>query len=181
MLKQQSSQKQVKPEPPKAYWFILHRKSNKEEFFSGVPGDKAQSKLVREFLVKAGIPKERPTPLPALVGREYWLLIKKEESFENAETAPYFLTLNVPVGIDAPFGPEPYRECTDPQTGEAVQCNWQVPGAFGLHGVASDEARLAQENPGSSGCIRHKDTDITYLYQTLEPEKDEIRYYIEDN
>jgi lipoprotein-anchoring transpeptidase ErfK/SrfK len=160
-----------------AHWFMLHRKSNVEYFYYGVPGEKSASKLLKTFTVKTGIPRERPTPLPRLVGREYWILTKKESSADNPETAPYFLTLNVPGGDKEPFGPSPYLEC-----GEAAsqQCNWSLPGAFGLHGVNGDESRLSDENSGSSGCIRHKDEDITYLYNLLNPQKEEIRYYIEN-
>lgn len=157
----------------KTHWFVLHRKSNVEYFYYGVAGDTEKSELVKTFQVKTGIPGERPTPLPQLVGREYWLLIKKESSAENPETAPYFLTLNVPGIEEEPFGPSPYNECNG-------QCNWVLPGAFGLHGVNGDETRLSKENHGSSGCIRHTDKDITYLFNTLDPQKEEIRYYIED-
>lgn len=161
--------------PPKEYhWFLLHRKSNVEYFYRGQPGSIEKSRLLKTFTVKTGIPGERPTPLPQLVGREYWLLIKKESSAENPETAPYFLTLNVPGIEEEPFGPVPYKECN----GE--QCNWNLPGAFGLHGVNGDQSRLSKENPGSSGCIRHTDEAITYLYNLLDPQKEEIRYYIED-
>lgn len=157
----------------RTHWFVLHRKSNVEYFYYGVAGDKEKSELLKTFKVKTGIPGERPTPLPQLVGREYWVLIKKESSEENPETAPYFLTLNVPGIEEEPFGPSPYNECNG-------QCNWVLPGAFGLHGVNGDETRLSKENPGSSGCIRHTDKDITYLFNTLNPQKEEIRYYIED-
>lgn len=61
------------------------------------------------------------------------------------------------------------------------KCNWEIPGAFGLHGVAGDESRLSNLDSGSSGFVRHSDSDITFLYNTLHPEQDEIRYYIEDN
>lgn len=164
--------KQLLPEK-KAYWFLLHRKTEVEYLFYGTPGDQKKSKLMKAFLVKTGAPGERPTPLPQLVGRKYWILTKKNEVKENPEIAPYFLTLDVPVGEEEPFGPTPYEECNG-------QCNWQLPGAFGLHGVNGDETRLSKENPGSSGCIRHKDSDITYLYNLLDPQKEEIRYYIED-
>jgi hypothetical protein len=160
--------------PMEAHWFMLHRKSNIEYFYFGQPGKKEASKLLKTFPVKAGIPGERPTPLPQLLGREYWLLTKKASSAENPETAPYFLTLNVPGWDEEPFGPTPYLECN----GE--QCNWNLPGEFGLHGVNGDESRLGKENPGSSGCIRHTDADITYLYNLLNPQKEEIRYYIQD-
>lgn len=167
--------------PPQSHWFVLHRQTQKEDLYFGVPGDKTQSRHLRTFRVKTGRPYERPTPLPQLVGRDYWRVIGKESSADNPETAPYFITLDVPTGEEEPFGPEPYKECHDPQTGEIIQCNWELPGAFGLHGVASDEARLSPQDPGSSGCIRHTDADITYLYETLEPEKEDIRYYVEDN
>lgn len=156
------------------YWFILHRKLNSEEMFYGVMGDRKKSKIVKTFKVKAGIMGERPTPLPQLVGREYWKIIKKESSIDNPETAPYFLQLDIPAPSEYPYGPVSYEEC-------AGQCDWILPGYFGLHGVNGDETRVDAENPGSSGCVRHLDKDITYLYNLLDPENDEIRYYIEDN
>ena len=165
--------KEIIVQEKEAHWFVLHRKSNVEYFYYGKMGAKEKSKLVKKFTVKSGIPGERPTPLPQMAGRDYWLLIKKESSADNPETAPYFLTLNVPGIEEEPFGPSPYLECDG-------QCNWVLPGAFGLHGVNGDESRLSKENPGSSGCIRHTDRDITYLYNLLEPQKEEIRYYIED-
>lgn len=156
-----------------SYWFLLHRKSNVEYFYRGTPGSEEESTLLKKFVVKTGIPGERPTPLPQLAGREYWIIHAKEESFDNPETAPYFLTLNIPVSEVAPFGPVPYLECSG-------QCNWELPGYFGLHGVNGDTSKLLPENIGSSGCIRHSDLDITYLYNLLNPEKEEIRYYIWD-
>lgn len=155
------------------YWFELHRKSNIEYLYRGIPGDKKQSLLLKTFRVKAGIPRERPTPLPQLAGKEYWLITGKSSSKDNPETAPYFLTLNVPGIEEEPFGPVPYEECNG-------QCNWILPGSFGLHGINGDMSRLSLENPGSSGCIRHSDSDISYLYALLDPVKEEIRYYIED-
>lgn len=155
-----------------SYWFLLQRKSSIEKLYQGVPGDESMSRLVRTFPVKTGIAGERPTPLPQLLGKEYWILIKKEIS-ENPETAPYFLTLNVPTLDEEPYGPMPYLECNG-------QCNWVTPGAFGLHGTGGQREKLSPEDPGSSGCIRHSDEDITYLYNLLEPEKEEIRYYIQD-
>lgn len=162
------------PKPEAQYWFILHRKSNKEELFKGLAGDKNKSTLVKTFQVKVGIPNERPTPLPLLVGKEYWLITEKQEQKDNPETAPYFLTLNIPAPSEEPYGPKPYNEC------DGQQCHWILPGAFGLHGINGDLSRLSTENPGSSGCIRHKDEDITYLFNLLDPSK-EIRYYIEGN
>jgi len=157
----------------KSYWFLLHRKSNVEYLYFGEPGNKENSAILKKFKVKTGIPGERPTPLPDLVGREYWLIISKWEVFDNPETAPYFLTLDIPVTENPPFGPEPYLECNG-------QCNWELPGAFGLHGNSGDPEKLAESNPGSSGCIRHTSEDITYLYNLLNPEKQRIRYYVED-
>lgn len=81
------------------------------------------------------------------------------------------------MGEEEPLGPE-WR---DPTTGEKIQCKGILPGTFGLHGIASDASRLSPENPGSSGCIRHRDEDIIYLYQLLDPKKEEIRHYIEEN
>lgn len=169
----QHTKQPVVQKPQESYWFMLYRKSNRELFYRGVPGNANQSKLIKTFTVKTGIPGERPTPLPQLVGREYWVLTEKLEQFDNPETAPYFLTLNIPVPSVEPYGPEPYTECNG-------QCNWMLPGAFGLHGTASDSSKLAAENPGSSGCIRHRDEDIAYLYNLLDPKREEIRYYVED-
>lgn len=156
------------------YWLVLHRKSNIEELYSGLPGDRNNSKLVKTFKVKTGRPGERPTPLPQLLGREYWLVVDKYAVPDDPETAPYFLTLDIPAPDTEPYGPEPYLECEG-------QCRWVLPGAFGLHGTANEPGRLSNDDPGSSGCVRHSDKDITYLYNLLKPDKEEIRYYIEDN
>ena len=156
-----------------SYWLLLHRKSNIEYLYSGVPGEKDKSTLIKTFIVKTGIPGQSPTPLPKLLGKEYWLITNKEDSSENPETAPYFLTLNIPVSDFEPFGPTPYNECNG-------QCNWALPGYFGLHGINGDGQKLSNEDAGSSGCIRHKDEDIVFLYQLIDPKKEEIRYYIED-
>lgn len=155
-----------------SYWFILNRKSNIEKLYKGVLGDEKNSILIKTFVVKTGIPGERPTPLPSLMGRDYWIITEKTPVEDNPETAPYYLTLNIPVSDDVPYGPQPYMECNG-------QCNWQLPGAFGLHGIGGDESKISPENPGSSGCIRHRDEDITYLYNLLDL-KDEVRYYIYD-
>lgn len=165
------------PEPvveEKNYWFVLHRKSQKEQLYQGVPGNKEKSKLVKTFQVKTGRPGERPTPLPQLMGREYWIITEKHPEPDNPETAPYFITLDVPAPEEPPYGPTPYLECDG-------QCDWILPGDFGLHGIAGNPEKLSEDDPGSSGCIRHTDEDITYLYNILEPDKEEIRYYIEDN
>lgn len=156
-----------------SYWFILHRASNREYLYYGIPGDTSLSRVKKIFQVKTGVPGEKPTPLPKMLGRDYWLITKKEESFDNVETAPYFLTLDIPVTEEEPYGPMPYEECKG-------QCNWILPGAFGLHGVNGDEYKISEFDPGSSGCVRHSDSDITYLYNLLDPKKVEIRYYIED-
>lgn len=152
---------------------MLHRKSNIEYLYQGRPGGIKESQLIRKFTVKTGIPGQRPTPLPKLLGKEYWIITGKAESKENPETAPYFLTLNIPAPEEPPFGPAPYLECNG-------QCHWELPGEFGLHGINGDESRLSAEDPGSSGCIRHRDEDITYLFNLLDPNKEEIRYYIKD-
>jgi hypothetical protein len=154
-----------------SFWMLLERQSNTEYLFLGTPGEKDDSKIVKIFKVKSGIPRQRPTPLPQLMGREYWIITNKFTT-DNPETAPYFIELDVPWSLEYPFGPVPYDECNG-------QCNWQLPGPFGLHGVAGDNARLSSENLGSSGCIRHTDEDIEYLYSILEP-NDKIRYYIRD-
>lgn len=157
----------------KSYWFVLHRKSNFEYLYFGKPGDKEKSVLLRTFKVKTGVPGEKPTPLPEFVGKKYWEIIAKYETPDNPETAPYFLTLNIPVTEEPPFGPKPYLECNG-------QCNWELPGAFGLHGNNGDPEKLADTNPGSSGCIRHTVEDITYLYNLLDLKNSQVRYYIDD-
>lgn len=164
---------EIKVQEKDTYWFVLYRKSNKEELYRGIAGDKNNSKLLKIFQVKVGIPGERPTPLPQLLGREYWIIVEKHEELENPETAPYFLTLNIPVSDSEPFGPVPYVECNG-------QCNWVRAGSFGLHGTGGNPGKLSKEDPGSSGCVRHNDEDITFLYNLLDPQKDEIRYYVED-
>ena len=159
------------PEIHDKYWFELQRSANIENLYKGVPGEKSKSIHVKSFNVKVGIPGERPTPLPQLVGRDYWIITEKQAQLDNPETAPYFLTLDVPVSDEAPFGPVPYEECNG-------QCDWILPGAFGLHGTAGNPTKLSDFDLGSSGCIRHSDAEITYLYNLLEPDKEEIRYYI---
>jgi hypothetical protein len=155
------------------YWFELQRKSNIENLYKGIPGDKSKSIHVKSFRVKAGIPGQRPTPLPQLLGREYWLLTDKQAQLDNPETAPYFLTLDIPVSDETPFGPKPYDECNG-------QCDWILPGAFGLHGTGNNPLKLLDTDLGSSGCIRHSDEEVTYLYNLLDPAHEEIRYYIVD-
>lgn len=170
----QSQHKVQSEKTEEKYWFVLYRQSEKEELYLGIPGDKKSSELVRTFTVKTGRPGERPTPLPQLAGKEYWLITAKEYVPDNPETAPYFLTLNIPGIEEPPFGPVPYEECN------GKQCDWILPGAFGLHGVAGNPEKLSESDTGSSGCIRHTDEDITYLYNLLDPTSEEIRYYIED-
>lgn len=158
---------------PSEYWLLLHRQSNKEYLYKGSPGDIHNSQLIKTFTVKTGVPAKRPTPLPQKLGHAYWVITNYEVIEENPETHPYFLQLNVPVGDEEPFGPTPYDECDG-------QCNWELPGFFGLHGVGGDPSKLTSENEGSSGCIRHTDSDITYLYTLLHSQKNPIQYYIED-
>ncbi len=155
------------------YWFLLHRKSNQEFLYQGVPGEKDKSKLIKTFKVKSGILGQKPTPLPELLGKKYWVIEEEFETPDNPETAPYFLKLDIPYSEEYPYGPTPYQECNG-------QCDWQLPGSFGLHGVGGISEKLSQEDSGSSGCVRHSDQDITYLYNLLDPKKEEIRYYIED-
>lgn len=157
------------PKTKDSYWLLLYRKSNVEFLYFGEAGKASNSQLINIFKVKTGVPKQRPTPLPYLLGREYWLITKKMESKDNPETAPYFLSLDIPVSEEM-FGPVPYLECMG-------QCNWTIPGEFGLHGINGDQSRLSDENLGSSGCIRHQDLDITYLYNLIDTNK-ETRYYI---
>lgn len=156
-----------------SHWFVLHRQSNVEFLYLGKPGDTSKSLLLNIFKVKTGEPLKKPTPLPYLLGRKYWIITEKHPEFENLETAPYFLTLDIPISNEPPFGPTPYLEC-------GIQCDWEKPGYFGLHGIGGDVSKLSNDNPGSSGCIRHTDEDITYLYNVLQPDKEEIRYYIVD-
>lgn len=170
-------QRQVTPQAPPVlheHWMLYHRKSNIEFLYHGIPGQKNNSNLIKTFVVKGGAPGRKPTPLPALAGRDYWLLTDKLEAFDNEETSPYFLVLDVPIPSVFPFGPEPYLECA------GSQCNWEVPGYFGLHGINGDESRISSENEGSSGCVRHRDEDITFLYHLLDLKNHHVRYYIED-
>lgn len=167
-------------ETDKSYWFLLLRKSNQEFLYQGVPGNKQKSNLIKIFQVKTGIPGKRPTPLPEFLGRQYWLIIDKTATPDNPETSPYFLTLDIPVTEEEPYGPTPYEECNGSALGEKVQCNWILPGAFGLHGTGGNPENLSSQDPGSSGCIRHSDEDITYIYNILDLQKEYIRYYIEN-
>ena len=164
---------QTQVAPKKSHWFVLARKSGREFLYYGVLGDHNNSRLIKTFQVKTGVSGKSPTPLPVLLGREYWLITKKESSADNPETAPYFLTLDIPVTDDWPYGPVPYKECDG-------QCDWVLPGYFGLHGINGNNSKLSAEDLGSSGCVRHTDEDIAYLYNLLNPETEEIRYYIED-
>lgn len=164
----------VKITIPQEYWFSLHRKSNIELLYKGVPGQEHNSVLLKTFKVKTGIPGERPTPLPQLLGRKYWVLTEKYQVEDNPEVGKYFIELNIPLGVDYPYGPTPYLECG----GE--QCDWILPGAFGLHGVNGDISRLSTTDSGSSGCVRHTDEDIAYLYKLLDTSMGQ-RYYIQDN
>lgn len=157
-------------ESKKEHWMVLKRDENVEYLYWGEAGNRSNSDLVREFVVKTGVSGERPTPLPQKLGKNYWKIVKKYPSKENPETAPYFLELDVPIE-DGFFGPVPYDECNG-------QCSWELPGYFGLHGVNGDLSKLSKDDPGSSGCIRHSDEDITYLYNLLNVDEG-VRYYIE--
>lgn len=151
------------------HWFLLERKSKIEKLFFGTPGDISNSQLVKQFNINPGA-ADSPTPLPQLLGREYWLVIGKTPTPDDPETAPYFLILDIPYAEVEPYGPTPYLECNG-------QCNWKRAGSFGLHGTAQNPLKLV--DLGSSGCIRHKDEDITYLYNLIDPSQ-EVRYYIND-
>lgn len=177
-LYNQSENKYNNQAKKELYWFVLLRKSGIEYLYKGTPGVVNDSQLVRKFQVKTGS-IDSPTPLPKLVGEKYWKIVKKESSVDNPETAPYFLQLDVPAPEEWPYGPVPYEECKDIYSNN-IQCSWRLPGFFGLHGVNGNLTKLSDEDPGSSGCIRHNDKDITYLYNLLSPENEEIRYYIED-
>lgn len=162
--------KETQPVKKDGYWFVLYRKSNLEQLFYGTPGNYKESSLVKTFMVKTGVPGQRPTPLPQLLGKEYWMVTRKYETSENPETGRYFIELDVPNSFEYPYGPLGYEECNG-------QCDWVLPGPFGLHGVNGDVSRLTDF--GSSGCIRHQDSDIAYLYSLLDPSEG-IRYYIQD-
>lgn len=151
------------------YWLVLERGENKEYLYHGKPGETHESRLIKEFNVKTGIPGERPTPLPLFFGKDYWKIVKKYPSYDNPETSPYFLELDIPIE-DGAFGPIPYPECSG-------QCYWELPGYFGLHGINGDDSKLSADDPGSSGCIRHSDEDIAYLYNLLDVNEG-VRYYI---
>ncbi len=155
------------------FWFSLSRELQVEVLYFGQPGVSHASMPIAFFRVKTGIPNERPTPVPQLVGRPYWFITAKYPT-DNPETAPYFLELDVPVSEGSPYGPVPYPEC-------GGGCDWVLPGAFGLHGVNGDVSKLGADTPGSSGCVRHTDRDIRALYSLLDPENLEIRYYIQND
>lgn len=159
------------------YWLLLHRQSNTEELLKGVPGNKSKSTVIKAFSVKTGKPGERPTPLPSLVGKDYWTIEWKRP--QAGDLGPYFMKLNIPYTSLTPFGPEPYTECG------GQQCNWKTPGDFGLHGTGGNSEKVnndgSQDWHWSSGCIRHLDEDITYLYNTVDPRAQELRYYVENN
>jgi len=70
----------------KEYWLLLHRKSNKEYVYNGVPGDIMHSELIKTFNVKIGIPGKRPTPLPQKLGYAYWVIESEEKVVGNPET-----------------------------------------------------------------------------------------------
>lgn len=166
----ESEEKQI---VEKNHWLLLHRKSNREFLYFGTSGDVENSTLVKTFDVKSGIPNKAPTPLPNLLGRGYWRIIDKEMQPDSPDIGPHFLTLDIPTTEEWPYGPMPYEECGE-------QCDWQLPGYFGLHGIGGDQSRLSSENEGSLGCVRHRDEDMAYLYNVLNPKEGEIRYYIED-
>lgn len=155
------------------HWLYLKRRSNIEILYHGIPGNQQQSKVIKVFKVKSGIPQKRPTPLPELLGQRYWLITDKVKARADKEIGPYFLKLDIPHSEYPPYGPYPYEECSG-------QCNWELPGAFGLHGVSNDNSKLSEENEGSSGCVRHDDRDIAYLYYLLNPNDRPVRYYIVD-
>lgn len=171
---EQPRRKEPKPLNTKieSYWLVLHRKSNIEKLYQGPPGSVSKSKLIKTLKVNDGVEKQTPTPLHTLVGRNYWIVNDKEMPVDDPTLGPHFLTLDVPVTGEWPYGPVPYEECDG-------QCDWMLPGYFGLHGIGGDSTKLT--DAGSSGCVRHKDEDISYLYKTLDPKKQEIRYYVEDN
>lgn len=178
MLPGKDNKSYIKEIPKASHWLMLQRKSGIEILYEGVPGDTNNSRILRRFQVKTGA-SWSPTPLPKLLGKKYWTIVKKESSKDNPETAPYFLQLDVPTGEEWPYGPTPYTECLD-LNGNNIQCDWILPGYFGLHGVNGNMSKLSREDYGSSGCIRHTDKDITYLFNILDPKREEIRYYIED-
>lgn len=157
--------------PETSYWFRLNRRENIETLNYGPNNLPQLSLMVWFFRVKTGVPGQKPTPLPQKTGRPFWLVIDKYQTRDNPETAPFFLVLDVPGTETSPFGPRPYREC-------AGQCNWKIPGYFGLHGVAGVESRLTIPEPGSSGCVRHRDFDISFLYHVLDPRRNPIPYFI---
>ncbi len=172
------------PGENQAYWFLLHRKSMREDFYQGAPGDVSQSHLVKEFTVRVGKPGERPTPLPSLAGRDYWLITSRRDTTGDPSTSPRFLTLDIPYPSPY-YGPVLYSEC-GPNGNQ--QCNWGTPGEFGLHGTDGHPERVFNDgstnSDWSSGCIRHLDNDILYLDSQLGHLIDngqEIRYYIHDD
>ena len=177
------------------YWFLLHRKTDvnateTEGLYLGIPGDPNNSELLKTYTVNTGIPFDDPTPLPQLVGMEYWL-INGSITNPGGTMGPYFITLNIPFDDVSPLcnnpdplnpngcnGPVPYNECGPARN---QQCYWTLGGNFGLHGTNGSSSRLTDS--GSSGCIRHSDADITEIYNTIQSQinSGQIRYYVTDN
>lgn len=169
--------------PTDNYWFLLDRLNKKEYLFQGPVGVRDRKYLVREFTVLPGLSGQTPTPVPSKVTptREYWTFnsatLKSPVGDISNGGQPGFLKLDIPYD-NSLGGPVPYLECGPSGTS---QCNWNTPGAFGLHGVDNNHPLT---DPGSSGCIRHNNTDIQYLYNLLSNvvnnNPNTIRYYIED-
>jgi hypothetical protein len=58
------------------------------------------------------------------MGMHIWKITAKTAVFDNPETAPTFLTLDVSAPSVASYDPEPYLECNG-------QCDWVTFGEFG--------------------------------------------------
>lgn len=180
----QGANAQISTPDESKYWLLLHRASKKEELWQGIPGDKNNSKRKEVFDVNPGIPGERPTPLPSKLGKEYFTIKTKRETYpeekNKLEMGNYFLIFDIGLSKEElqkdPFGPSPYNECGADKNS---QCNWETPGDFGMHGISGVETKLT--DAGSSGCVRHSDSNMDDLYLLLKDVDYEIRYYIEDN
>ncbi len=175
------------------YWFLLNRQKRYEILYKGTPEKITQSQVVKISTINPGSPGDEPTPIPQKLGKKFWSLtgevrLHPQDSDPTGyeKFGPYFIVLDVPFknqpdpscnnnGTTDCYGPVPYKEC-GPSLDQ--QCNWHTPGEFAIHG--NDKL----DPPGSAGCVRHSNTDITEIYDTLNNAKainSNTRYYAIDS
>lgn len=175
------------------YWFLLNRQKRYEILYKGTPEKISQSQVVKISTINPGSPGNEPTPIPQKLGRKFWSLTgevrphpQDSDPTGYEKFGPYFIVLDVPFknqpdpscnnkGTTDCYGPVPYKECGPNQD---QQCNWHTEGEFGIHG--NDKL----DPPGSAGCVRHANTDIIEIYNTLSSAKavnSNTRYYVIDS